>query len=268
MKIRVSLLPGLQMVADDVDVAIVIDVLRFTSSMTTALANRAAVIHACESIDQAHRVFADLQDSDRLASASERPLLCGERSCQRIDGFDLGNSPAEYSSDVVQGRHLIATTTNGTRAIAQAGAAKAIHLASFLNLSSVVQSIASAKIVQLVCAGTEGEITREDVLLAGAIVCRCQSVYEAVVEGDQGLLARDAWIAHFDPVTFPTPELLANALAQTTGGRNLIRVGYEDDLLRCAQLDVFTVVPVRISGKLDDGLEETDSIDFEVARKV
>lgn len=215
-----------------------IDVLRATSVMTTALANGAKQFVTCQSVDEA-RQLAQQMGGDAL--------LCGERHCKPIDGFNLGNSPAEYSREVVKDRTLVLTTTNGTHAIAAAQNAQAMFAASFLNLSAVVSKIRSADSVHLVCAGTNGEITAEDVLLAGAIADRLFKQIDVESVGDDTILARQLWLAWMGEESAGPNERLAQRLTQTQGGRNLIEVGYQADLARCAAIDLFDIVPQRIA---------------------
>lgn len=110
---------------------IVIDVLRATSTMVTALAN------GCQAL------IPVLTPEDALEKRMEIPgaLLGGERRAMRIEGFDLGNSPFDYAPEKVGGKRVIMTTTNGTRAIRAAAEAKAVWMASFLNLESIVEAI-------------------------------------------------------------------------------------------------------------------------------
>ena len=243
MQISVSLVPALQPVLPAVEVAVVIDVLRATSVMATALANGAAKIITCRSIDE----------SRQLARKLPNPLLCGERYCRRIEGFDLGNSPADYPAETVAGRPVVLTTTNGTIAIAACADVSQVVAASFLNLSAVVQQIARHDRVHLVCAGTEGEVTGEDVLLAGAIIQRLREATAVELADDAAHLAAEFWNGFCpDPARISDParitaQALALRLRETQGGRNLIGLGYDADLPRCAAIDVLTVVPSRIS---------------------
>ena len=239
MRLSVSLLPSLRPVDPSTEVAVVIDVLRATSVMTTALANGASKIVTCQQISEAKELASEL--NSELAAA---PLLCGERNCEPIEGFDYGNSPSEYSLPAVKDRTLVLTTTNGTRAIAAANAAKRMIIASFLNLTATVDYLLGTESVHLVCAGTNGQITAEDVLLAGAIVDRLSKT-EPVDFDDDAALAQGLWQSWFQK-TSPTSQTLANRLAQTQGGRNLIKVGYSLDLERCAQIDLSNVVAERI----------------------
>ncbi len=102
--------------------------------------------------------------------------------------------------------------------------------------------------MHLVCAGTDGEITAEDVLLAGAIVSECETRYQAVVQDDESILARQLWRSWFSAESLsvrglPECRQLSRRLRETRGGRNLLRAGYQQDLDRCAAIDSLRVVP-------------------------
>jgi 2-phosphosulfolactate phosphatase len=147
---------------------VVLDILRATSSMITALANGAEQILPVATIEEA------------LAAKAKHPeaLLCGERDGLRITAaqtggteFDLGNSPREYTAEMVAGKTLITTTTNGTRALRACVNAEHTLVASFLNLTATTDYLRTAKPNQLVivCGGTYEEAALEDTLAAGAI---------------------------------------------------------------------------------------------------
>src|SRR5205085_3368282 len=100
-----------------------------------------------------------------------RVLLGGERGGVAPDGFDLGNSPREYTGHVCRGRALVLTTTNGTRALLRAAEADRILVAAFVNYSAVCEQLRQdPRPIHMVCAGTNGTVTLEDTLLAGALV--------------------------------------------------------------------------------------------------
>ena len=236
MRIGVALLPDTaqgRMLREDAT-AVVVDVLRATTVMAVAADAGADQIMTCREVDQALAVAASLPSP---------PLLVGERDCRRIEGFDLGNSPSEYTSPIVAGRTLVMTTTNGTRALAAAEPFPTIAVAAFVNLASVVDWLAGRSAVQVICAGTEGRVSAEDALLAGALVDRCEQRYGAEPDSDEAILVRDAWRLHCGAgATAPVPKRLAQLLADSLGGRNLLRKGYGDDLLRCAAVDSVDLV--------------------------
>ncbi|QEG01158.1 putative 2-phosphosulfolactate phosphatase [Stieleria maiorica] len=225
--------------------SIIIDVLRATSVMTTAGLAGAKRMITCENIHAAFEI-ADQSDSERADQPPSRPLLCGERHCKPIDGFDLGNSPAEYTPDRVVGRDIVLTTTNGTRAIQAAMRSRRLLAASFLNLAATVAAVESEPHLQIVCAGTNGQISYEDVLLAGAIIDRLNESGSGPGEPTDHLddSARIAWSAWRQSLT--PARALEESLALSLGGRNLIEAGYTSDIGRCAQIDTIDGIAERV----------------------
>ena len=237
LQLSVSLLPARSTASRTPDVAVVIDVLRATSVMAVALQAGVKEIITCRDVQQA---------TDLAGTLTPRPLLCGERQCRAISGFDLGNSPAEYTPTVVAGRSMVMTTTNGTAAINATGTVPRVITASFLNFSAAAQWLRGADHVQLVCAGTNGQITGEDTLLAGGLADFCVQRFSALLANDEAILARQFWRSWFSIEPLPTVAALADRLRETQGGRNLQQVGYQDDLLRCAAIDSVPLVPQRV----------------------
>lgn len=208
--------------------AVVIDVLRATSSMVEALANGARAIFPAESIDHAMEL--------RESLARERTLLCGERKGLPIDGFDLGNSPSEFSAEVVADKQLIMATTNGTSAFLTARGADRVLAASFLNLGAVVDALAADRRIVVVCAGKEGRFSLDDVLCAGQLVRR-------LLDGDGGAEAEldDSALAAMRLAG--ESELSEETLGVTAAGRALMEVGMGADLAFCAVSDKHAIVP-------------------------
>ena len=213
---------------------VAIDVLRATTTIAQALAAGAREVLAC------------LEVSDAVALAATLPrgefVLGGERHGLTIPGFDLGNSPTQYTSQSVGGKTVIFTTTNGTRAVLHARRAQRIVLAAFVNLSAVCRELESSNVVHVICAGTDGEITREDVLAAGALAARL-SQRDNVHLNDQAALARDAWNARSTGRSDASCGL-ATDLRCTQGGRNLQAINLSADIDWSAHIDRLTVVPV------------------------
>lgn len=142
---------------------VIIDVLRASSTIITALKNGAKAIIPVSDMGEASKIAQNVD--------SENYLLCGEKDGVQIEGYDLGNSPLEYNEDVVKGKTLIFNTTNGTKAIKKAVGSSNIYIASFLNVSSVVEILKNEKKdIVLVCAGWKGRLAFEDMLLAGNII--------------------------------------------------------------------------------------------------
>jgi len=163
---------------------VVFDILRATSSMITALANGAEQILPVASIDEA------------LAAKAKYPeaLLCGERAGLRITAvqtggteFGLGNSPREFTADVVAGKTLITTTTNGTRALRACANAEHTLIASFLNLTATAEHLRATtpENLVLVCSGTYEEAALEDTLAAGALADLLQEQFNECDDATQ-----------------------------------------------------------------------------------
>lgn len=139
-----------------------IDVLRATTTLTVARMNGASGLVPVSSPEEARRVRARLPDA----------RLAGERDGRRLEGFDFGNSPFEMTREAVQGRTLVFASTNGSLALLEARAARRRWVACFLNLDAVVERLASADEVCLVCSGKLGRFSLEDAACAGRIARR------------------------------------------------------------------------------------------------
>jgi 2-phosphosulfolactate phosphatase len=209
---------------------VVIDVLRATTTIIHALAAGARELVPCLEVDEARQVGARL---------GEAAVLGGERGGLAIAGFDLGNSPAEYTRERVGGKMVVFTTTNGTRAMQRCKLADRVLLGAFVNFSAVCRELAGSDQIALVCAGTDGHVTREDTLLAGAIVDDLTRSRKLQLN-DQALLAADAWQT---AVRLMTDRPLGMMLRESRGGRNLIDTGQENDINLAAQIDKFDVAP-------------------------
>ena len=175
-------------------------------------------------------------------------LLGGERGGLRIAGFDLGNSPAEYTPQRVAGKTIVLTTTNGTRAIHQCRLARRTLIGAFVSAAALVEQLVREERVCLICAGTQGEVSRDDLLLAGLLVERLQRRSGLNCRlSDEAAAAREDWLRSFPMPAAASgliePERLAAELADSPGGRNLLAVGLEADILAAARLDLFARVP-------------------------
>ena len=221
---------------------VVIDVLRASTVICHALAAGArAVIPALE-VDEARRIAAGLPTGEAI--------LGGEREGLPIAGFDLGNSPTEYRPETVGGRTVVFTTTNGTRAMNCCRAAARVLIGAFVNLSALCETIqrsgsGALPPIHMLCAGTRGRITREDVLFAGAVIDRLLSdgAIDEMAQNDQARIARAAWREATGEQSPVSMETLAAELRNTQGGRNLKAIHLERDIDDAARLDLLRVVP-------------------------
>lgn len=208
-------------------VAVVIDVLRATTTIIHALAAGCTAVRPCAEVEEA-RALADRMPAGKV-------LLGGERGGVPLPGFDLGNSPREYVSRVCRGTTLVLTTTNGTLALLRAAAAERVLVAGFVNYSAVCEQLRlDPRPVHILCAGTDGEVTLEDTLLAGAFIEFLCDAGEVRLN-DAARLAWDCLENH--------GRVLEGALQISHGGENLRRLGYDDDIRAAAQVDLFALVP-------------------------
>lgn len=229
MRLHVCFTPA-EVRADDIAgaSAIVIDVVRATSCIVEAMANGAEAVLPAVSIEEAVR----LRDS----AAGDEVLLCGERRGLRIDGFDLGNSPAEFTTEAVGGKRLVMTTTNGTRALAAAEEAERILPASFLNLGAVADAVRGDRAVVIVCAGRAGRFAMDDTVCAGHMLRRVLCGFGGpVVLDERAQAAVDLAGIH---------GVSAAMLTATGAGRALVEAGLGGDLALCASTDRHKIVPM------------------------
>ncbi len=206
-------------------IAVVCDVLRATTTMIHALAAGSPAVYPCRTIEEARPL---------AASLSGPVLLSGERNGLPLPGFDLGNSPGEFTAERCHGIKIVMTTTNGTRALLHAAAAERVLVAAFVNLGAVCELLRrDRRPIHVLCAGDLGAIALEDALLAGAIVDRI--AHEGTALNDAARLAWGCWREYAHDV--------APALEAGAGGVRLHALGYDDDIRAAAQVDRFTVVP-------------------------
>jgi 2-phosphosulfolactate phosphatase len=208
-------------------VAVVIDVLRATTTIVHALSAGCTEVRPCAEIDEAIALAATFP--------KRRALLAGERHGKKIAGFDLGNSPREFTPKKCKDKALILTTTNGTRAIARALLAERLLIAGFVNFSAVCEQLRhDARPVHIVCSGYEGAPALEDTLLAGAFVeFFCEEM--DVRLDDSARLAWDCFENH--------GRILLGALQVSQSGEHLTGLGNADDIPLAAAVDKFTLVP-------------------------
>lgn len=228
MSVQVHLLPALmQAPLPTGSVGVVIDILRASTTIIHALGHGASKVIPCLTVEDA------LQQA---ASLPARPLLGGERHAQLIPGFDLDNSPLKYAADAVAGRTIVFTTTNGTRALQQGQAADEVLVGGFVNRAAIVARLRSEnRPVHLICAGTDGHLTGEDILFAGAVVHDLGITPDTI----ETQLALDFYRGHAR-----TPEEFRQTMYWSRGGQNLVALGLQADIDRAMTEDLFSVVPV------------------------
>lgn len=234
--IRVHLLPTL-FEPEEVrgGVAVILDILRASTTIVHALANGAKCVIPTLTVEDA------LSTAGGFAHRADY-LLGGEREGVLIDGFDHDNNPFAYTREVVQDKTIIFTTTNGTKALLRAAGADRVLIGSFVNLQAIVDVLAEDKRpVHLVCAGTRGKITTEDCLCAGAIIDR---LLQEFGRRDDDLIDDQAQLALAKFLQSSTSEEdFRRAMRNSYGGRNCRRLGFDTQIDRAATFDLFDLVP-------------------------
>ncbi len=219
---------------------VVLDVLRATTTIIHALEAGARDVYPCETIEETQAMAHQFDRRDCV--------LGGERGGVRIEGFDLANSPEEYTPELLSGKTVLFTTTNGTQAMARCRHASTVLLGAFVNVSAVVDRLVGQPRIHLVCSGTDGQMTEEDILVAGMIVNRLEQKGGIIYDQNaQAITACETWKAAFPlPISLgaePLPEKrLAEKLETCLGGRNLVELGLRADILAASRIDEFSSV--------------------------
>ncbi len=230
-------------------VAVVIDVLRASTTITQALASGATAVVPTATVADAQAAAASIAGFSLPSVNSEVPadirdqagvILGGERGGTLIPGFDLDNSPMKYAPGVVNGKTVIFTTTNGTQALLKCRLAERTLVGCFSNLHAVIALLANdSRPIHLVCAGTDGIISTDDALCAGAIATGVWAARNwPKWVGDELRLVMDLFTCRCQPM-----REVVNTLRESHGGCNLISLGLEADIDRAARWDLFRIVP-------------------------
>ncbi|SMC00046.1 2-phosphosulfolactate phosphatase [Thermanaeromonas toyohensis ToBE] len=214
-------------------VVLVVDTLRATTTIAAALDAGCLEIIPVITPEEA------IEMRERLGD--ERVLLGGERGAVKIPGFDLGNSPLEYTPEIVQGKRIIMTTTNGTRAIRKATPARLVLLAALINAPAVAEAVVGmgGGDITILCAGTRDRFSLEDFLTAGLLVSELEKKGNYILR-DGALAAREFYR------TVRTDIL--KVLKQSLHGAQLLELGFGPDLEYSSQVGILKVVPVYNGG--------------------
>ena len=233
MKLDVVFTPG-GLVATEVQgrTAMVIDILRATTAMCAAMHHGAKAIIPVASAEEALRLAQTIGSAD--------VLLAGEQHCVRIPGFTLGNSPLEMTEAVVRGKTLIVTTTNGTKALLACQGAAAVYPTAAANLGLAAEK--GREVLErdgdllVVCAGRSGGFALEDAYCAGRLAAAVLGSPRA----RRGL--NDAALAALDLVR-RSGDRWERPRARSRAGRELVRLGFRDDVADAGRLDAYPVLP-------------------------
>lgn len=215
-------------------IVVVIDVLRATSVMVTALNNGCDKIIPVKEIEEA----IDIASKDR-----NKYLLGGERGGIKIDKFDFSNSPLDYIEDIVKGKSLIMTTTNGTRAIKNSEEAERIFIGALINGRVVAEKLAKLnKDVTFVNAGTDGEFSMDDFITSGYIInCLRDIMKNHCTLTDIAKTSEYVYINNPSIISFVKDALHYKRMKD---------LRYNEDLRYCLSKDLINIVPEYKDGEI------------------
>lgn len=210
-------------------IGVVIDVLRATTSAVMALKNGCSSFIPITSIEEAREA------SKRFEKG--KVLLGGAKRGVKVQGFDLGNSPDDYQEEIVKGKDIIFTSSNGTKAMHQLQSARKVLIASFLNISAICNELLTLNTdVLIACSGDFGVFSLGDAVCAGMIVDRLTgSLPEELEKSDTATVTQILYGVH--------KKDIRKMLLQSEWGQYLIGLGLGKDIDTCAQIDSAPIVP-------------------------
>jgi 2-phosphosulfolactate phosphatase len=214
---------------------VVIDVLRASSTIITALNNGAKEIVPVSGIESAIKLSGGIFGG--------HTLLCGERNTKKIEGFALGNSPLEFTKELVEKKSIVLYTTNGTKAIVKAKFSENLFIGSFLNLNFLTSHLLDLKTdLEIVCSGRNNQFSLEDALCAG-FIC------DKILQKEREVKLTDSAKASIALKKKYGSNLL-ESLKESEHGRILIENGFENDIDYCAQNSIIDVIPYYSNGTI------------------
>ncbi|MEO8398418.1 MAG: 2-phosphosulfolactate phosphatase [Ignavibacteriaceae bacterium] len=207
---------------------VVIDVLRASSTIVAALQNGAKEIVPVSSVEFAVKVSGGMFGG--------QTLLGGERNTKKIEGFALGNSPLEYTKDLVEGKTIVLYTTNGSKAIVKAKFSENLFICSFLNLPAVANHIIKLnKDVEILCSGKSNNFSMEDSVCAGRLVAELQKLKEDIEITDSAKAAA--------ALNRSFGKSVLKMLRETEHGKILIENNFESDIKYCSKFSFSSAIP-------------------------
>lgn len=215
---------------------VMIDVLRASSTIVTALANGAEGVIPVADMGTGSKI------SQRMDTGNM--LLCGEKDGEKIEGYDLGNSPLEYTPPVVKGKTIVLNTTNGTKALMRSSLAKEILVGSFLNLKILAGYLKDKEEITLICAGWRGRLSLEDLLCAGNIIYELTGGGLPETAFDGAKVALGLYEKFGDDIE--------NTVQSSNHAHRLKDIVGSEDLSFCSKVNAMKVLPVMKEGIITD----------------
>lgn len=214
---------------------VMIDVLRASTTIATALRNGAKEVIPVTTVESAVKISGNL--------IGDVILLGGERNGRMIEGFHLGNSPSEYTEERVKGKSIIFSSTNGSQAMVKARFARELVVCGFVNISAVTAFLREGeRDVVVVCAGSNGMFSLEDAVCAGLLIQKLGDDRRLTMELSDAALAA---LTLYKTMGRTLPKLMKTS----EHGRYLAEIGFEHDLAYCSALDTVPVIPL-LSGSV------------------
>jgi 2-phosphosulfolactate phosphatase len=208
--------------------SVIIDVLRASTTIITALENKAKELIPVGTVEFAVKVSGGMFGG--------QTLLGGERNTKKIEGFALGNSPIEYSLDIVSGKSVILYTTNGTKAITKAKFSANLFICAFLNISALAKHLVRLNTdLEIVCSGNSNTFAMEDAVCAGKLISEIKKLNE-------DLLLTDSAHASL-ALNRSFGRSILKMLKETEHGKILVENGFEEDLKICSKLNISNTIP-------------------------
>lgn len=207
--------------------AVIIDVLRATTTI-------------CYALQEGAQAMIPVATPEHCLQYRAQGTLCAaERNGEKLEGFDMGNSPEDFPRKLVEGREIAITTTNGTYALLESRTAQRIFIGAFVNLDKLAEYlIADGRDVTLVCAGWKNKVNLEDSLFAGALAAKLEG-FET--ECDSTLMALQMWKA--------SKDRLHEVVDQSSHAQRFKRLGV-DDLPLCLAVNHCPVVPEFLDNRI------------------
>jgi 2-phosphosulfolactate phosphatase len=215
---------------------VLIDVLRATTT----------ICHAMENGAQRVIPVGDLGEATSFVESLGRAnlVLGGERDALPIEGFDLGNSPLEYTEESVGGSNVVLLTSNGCSALTRMRHVHAVAIASFANHRTVVDwLLKEGRDVVICCAGSRDQFCIEDSVCAGLLVSRLQKALGGKLELNDAARVGEVLVERY-------ADCLVDSLKQSSHGRHLLKHGFAEDLETCARLDVMEILPFFVKDQI------------------
>ncbi len=218
------------------DIAIVLDILRATTTITQALESGATQVLTFSSPEELNE-YANQQASNPMFN----PIKMGERDGIKLPCFDYGNSPVILSNLDLHNKSILMTTTNGTKAIASCSNARTVVCACLRNRMAISRFIARERYNTLlfVCSGWKNSFSLEDTIGAGAIIDAVMDDYpDAELKNDEALCALTLYQYHSN-------KNIYQSLCMSSHGKRLLNIGLQKDIEWCSQIDVSNIVPIQ-----------------------